>query len=222
MMSAISHYLYFAFLLTLSLGLLSTVLCDKFASPAGKVLALVGSLALLVGIDGVMGDLLGLLDGSADAVRGGGSVPTFDPAAAAPAKGLSALGQAQVSAGWGWFMVCTGAIAVYVGLVSWIFTPAEKHAARTAHEKAQEKATADRQAYRAQGTVTTVRNHVAKGGALSSTERFTEIETTTGVFVVEGEVGSMAKGLAVYKNGMGQLRVGGLHSRTFELRRSPF
>lgn len=64
------------------------------------------------------------------------------------------------------------------------------------------------------------KRQIARGAlTVTRTERFTEIETTQGVLVVDCEVSSIAKGVPVYRNGWDKVRVGGLGSRTFDRRR---
>jgi hypothetical protein len=102
----------------------------------------------------------------------------------------------------------TGSAASRIALVGWIKYQEE--------QKVAEKAEQARQRFTSVGELVTIRTTVASG--LLSTERFTEVETTEGVFVVEGEVGTVSKGVAVSKNGDDEIRIGGLHSRTFPLR----
>lgn len=102
----------------------------------------------------------------------------------------------------------TGTAVSRIALVGWATYQEE--------QKAIEEAEQARQRFTSVGELVTIRTTVASG--LLSTERFTEVETTEGVFVVEGEVGTVSKGIAVSKNGEGELRIGGLHSRTFPLR----
>jgi hypothetical protein len=116
-------------------------------------------------------------------------------------------------------MLLVGAGLVFWGVYSWGFTRPEMKDVRLA-DLAKDKA--DEQAERrfsAAGQIVSIRTTVAKGGFFSSTERFTEVETTKGVLVVDGEVGTIAKGVPVYRNALGKVRIGGLHSRTFEMRR---
>lgn len=82
-------------------------------------------------------------------------------------------------------------------------------------QKAVQEANRERQRFTSVGELVTIRTTVASN--LSTTERLTEVETTVGIFVVEGEVGTVRKGVAVSKN-EDELRIGGLHSRTFPLR----
>jgi hypothetical protein len=83
-------------------------------------------------------------------------------------------------------------------------------------QKAAAKAERARHQFKSVGELMTIRTTVTNG--FLSTERFTEVETTEGVFVVDGEVGTVSKGLAVSKNGFGEIRIGGLHGRTYTLR----
>jgi hypothetical protein len=105
-------------------------------------------------------------------------------------------------------MAFAGSAASRIALVGWIKYQEEQEAA--------EKAEQARQRFTSVGELLTIRTRVASG--LLSTERFTEVETTEGVFIVEGEVGTVSKGVAVSKNGNDEIRIGGLHRRTFPLR----
>jgi hypothetical protein len=82
--------------------------------------------------------------------------------------------------------------------------------------QAEERA---RKAFKSHGTVTHVRNHAEKGDIFAGMAGFTELETTEGVLIVDDLVGAISNGLAVYVNQDGQVRIGGLYSRTFALRR---
>ncbi|CAB3754909.1 hypothetical protein [Paraburkholderia humisilvae] len=115
-------------------------------------------------------------------------------------------------------MLLVGGALVYWGVFSWRFTRPEMKDVRLA-DRAQAKADEDaKNRFIPAGELVSIRTTVAKGGLLSSTERFTEIETTDGVLIVSGEVGSIAKGVPVYRNGWDKVRIGGLHSRTFDIR----
>ncbi|MGF6996900.1 hypothetical protein [Paraburkholderia sp. GAS32] len=100
-----------------------------------------------------------------------------------------------------------GSAVSRIALVGWTKYQEEQEAAGKAEQA--------RQLFTSVGELVTIRTTVASG--FLSSERFTEVETTTGVFVVDGEVGTVSKGLAVSKND-DQLRIGGLHSRTYPLR----
>lgn len=102
----------------------------------------------------------------------------------------------------------TGSVASRITLLGWTKYREEESAAEHAEHV--------RQQFTSVGELVTIRTTVANG--FFSSERFTEVETTEGVFVVEGEVGTVSKGLAVSMNAYKQLRIGGLHSRTFPLR----
>ncbi|WP_156173986.1 hypothetical protein [Cupriavidus basilensis] len=102
----------------------------------------------------------------------------------------------------------SGGVAARIALVGWKKYQEERQAA--------DKAEQARQQFKAVGELVTIRTTVANG--LLSSERFTEVETTEGVFVVDGEVGTVSKGVAVSKNGYDKLRIGGPHGRTYSLR----
>lgn len=74
-------------------------------------------------------------------------------------------------------------------------------------------------AFKSHGTVVQVRHQAEKGDIFAGPLGFTELETTQGLLIVDDLVGSISKGLAVYVNQDGQVRIGGLYSRTFALRR---
>ncbi len=116
-------------------------------------------------------------------------------------------------------MLLTGSGLLFWGVYSWSFTRPEMKDVRLADlakNKADEEA---ERRFKSAGEIVSIRTTVAKGGFLSNTERFTEVETALGVLVVDGEVGTIAKGVPVYRNGLGKVRVGGLRSRTFDIRR---
>ena len=192
--------LYFAQLFMLLVLALKWVLRDKYASMQGKLLGAVGVVFVTAGADSAVGDI-------ANAMGMHNKTEAFR---------TLFLFSTEVTL----LFICTGGALLYIAVCSWVFTPEESRTAREADEKAQEDAAKARGAFHLQGTVMNMRNHVKKGGFLSETERFTEIETTMAIFVVNGEVDSMAKGLGVYVNDRGQLRVGDQRSRTFYLRGS--
>lgn len=74
-------------------------------------------------------------------------------------------------------------------------------------------------AFKSHGTVTNVRNHPEPATNLffNGLSGYTELETTQGALLVDDLVGPISRGLAVYVNQKGQVRIGGLYSRTFEL-----
>lgn len=78
-----------------------------------------------------------------------------------------------------------------------------------------------RRAFKSHGTVTNVRNHTEASTDyfFNGLSGYTELETTHGPLIVDDLVGPISRGLAVYVNKSGQVRIGGLYSRTFELRR---
>ncbi len=106
------------------------------------------------------------------------------------------------------FIALIGSAAARIVLVGWTQYQAEQLAAKKVEQ--------ERNQFKSVGELVTIRTIVAHG--LLSAERFTEVETTEGVFVVEGEVGTVSKGLAVSKKGYDEVRIGGLHSRTYPLR----
>jgi hypothetical protein len=176
------------------------VMGDEHASTGGKLLGGVGVVLLTAGLGSVYANIMGLSEVS--------RLPETEA--------YRALFEYSM-----WvtlFLMGGGGALIQLGVGSWVFTPEENRAAREAYEKAQEDERAARKIFHPQGTLVTVRNHVEKGGLLSSTERFTEIETTLAVFVVEGEVRSATKGVMVYRNGRNQLRIGDEDGRTFYLR----
>lgn len=186
----------------LSFAALKSVLGNKYASTAGKLLGVSGATMVIVGYDSFMGNMAGLGDTT---IFGEEAFSTFFLFS----KGLT------------FFLLFAGGACLYIAVGSWMFTSEEKRAAREADEKEQEDTEKARSAFHPQGSVLNVRNHVVKGSRRSQTERFTEIETTNAVLVVHGEVGSMSKGLTVYTNEKGQLRIGDHEGgRIFNLRGS--
>lgn len=127
----------------------------------------------------------------------------FALTAALGGLGLVALIVARRAAGgFSWSLTRTGRLSQW------------SHARKIAH--ADERA---RKAFKAHGTVVDVHNHTEKGDIFAGPIGFTELETTQGMLIVDDLVGSISKGLAVYVNQDGQVRIGGLYSRTFALRR---
>jgi hypothetical protein len=202
---------YWIVLAVLCLWLYRDTVKNKYAFAKGKAIGVIGAVFALIGFDSYVNAFVSFLR------AGFGDNPdAYDPGVYARMYRAHAIG--HLPADIAFVMLVIGVGLLYWGVYSWIFTRPEMMEVRRADReqaKADEEA---RNAFKPVGEVVTIRTTVAKGGLLSSTERFTEIETTEGVLIVGGEVGSIAKGIPVYRNGWGKVRVGGLHTRTFHLR----
>jgi hypothetical protein len=205
------QYAYWIMLTTLCLWLYGDTVKNKYALAKGKFIGVVGAVLGLIGFDSCMTVFF-----SAARESFGIRADAFEPGVYEHMYRLHGIGHLPVDIAAAMFVVGVGLL--YWGVYSWSFTRFEMKDVRLA-DRAQAKAEEDaKNAYKPAGEVVTIRTTVAKGGLLSSTERFTEIETTQGVLIVDGEVGTIAKGIPVYRNGWGKVRVGGLSTRTFDLR----
>ncbi|MFP3637591.1 hypothetical protein [Paraburkholderia sp. SIMBA_054] len=184
---------------------------NKYAFAKGKLIGAVGSVLGLIAFDSCMNAFFNF---ARDAF--GDRPDMYEPGVYERMYRVHGLAHLPVDSAAAMLLVGVGLL--YWGVFSWRFTRPELSDLRVADRK-QAKAEEDaRNAFNLAGEVVTIRTTVAKGGLFSSTERFTEIETTEGVLVVNGEVGTIAKGIPVYRNGWGKVRVGGLSTRTFDLR----
>lgn len=102
-----------------------------------------------------------------------------------------------------------GALTVWFGVGSWRFTRPDMREKRRADIAARKREEEGRRQFNLFGQLVSIRTTVVRSGLLSGTERFTEIETTAGVLVVNGEVGSVSKGIPVYRNGYHRVLLGG-------------
>lgn len=185
---------------------------NKYAFTTGKVTGACGALLALLGLDGCA-------DAFFSFVRDG-----FGDRPDAYDQGLweqiyRVHGITHLPVGVASAMLLIGSGLFFWGVYSWSYTRPEMKDVRLADlakNKAEEEA---ERRFKSAGELISIRTTVAKGGFFSSTERFTEVETTQGVLVVDGEVGTIAKGVPVYRNGLGKVRIGGLYSRSFDMRR---
>jgi len=184
---------------------------NEYAYSKGKLIGAIGAVLGLIGLDSCMSAFFNFVRDSF-----GGRPDMYYPGVYERMYRVHGIAHLPVSVAGA--MVLVGVGLLFWGVYSWSFTRPEMNDVRHA-DREQAKAEEDaKNAFKPAGEVVTIRTTVAKGGLLSSTERFTEIETTEGVVIVNGEVGSIAKGVPVYRNGWNKVRVGGLHSRTFDLR----
>jgi len=164
---------------------------NRYASIFGKLIAGIGCILLALSSDTLLTAAVnGLVDG-------------ISPIVLEPEKPIVGLPLWLASLA---FIV--GVFSFYWGLVSWTFTRPEKIDERHAEGKKTREEEEARLQLNPCGQLLNIRTTVAKGGLLSSDERFTEIETSERVLVVTGEVGSVNKGVPVFVNGFGVVRVG--------------
>ncbi|MGY6257303.1 hypothetical protein ACXIVK_27980 [Paraburkholderia caledonica] len=203
---------YWMMLVALCKWLYVDTVKNEYASSKGKLIGATGAVLALIGFDSCMSAFFNFVRALL-----GDRPDLYDPGFYERMYRVHGIAHLPVSVAGA--MVLVGGGLLYWGVYSWSFTRPDMKDVRLADLELAQAEEDAKNKFNPAGEVVTIRTTVAKGGLLSSTERFTEIETTNGVLVVNGEVGTIAKGVPVYRNGWDKVRLGGLHSRTFDLRR---
>lgn len=203
------QWMFYAMIATLFILAFRVSLEDPYANTKGKLLALMGALLMVVGVDTL---IPAICNGISVSIAGEFPHPEED---GTPAALKSVLG---IPVHFALLASIVGFAGVALGLSSSLFTRPEMVEKRNADIEKEKELERNRKVFLPRGNLLTVRNHNNPGGLLSNPVRFTEIETSDAVFVVEGEVGSVSKGVPVYTNALGQLRIGSVGSRSYTLR----
>lgn len=215
LMPPIFQFIYLCVLSALAVHLIGEAVHDKYASRAGSLLALIGAGAVLLGMAGVAMSVPGILHVMSNAVGKAAGFPTQENFLIF--EGYTAAEPFAPGAVLAWTCVLWGWTAFYAGVRSWLFTHPDKRALRLADIAEAEQKDAEMKAFQQKGTLVSVRNRLHNDDGTAARGALSVIETTEAVFLVQGTVGSVTKGIPVYLDGKGRVRVGTDISRIFHL-----
>ncbi|KKI36119.1 hypothetical protein VI03_25445 [Burkholderia vietnamiensis] len=197
----VGQWLYWAALFCTWIGFLLPLIREKSLSPLGALLGFIGTFMLFGGFDAVICSFVTwMTDGGALADGPASAAYIWHPLIAleiAPAMVIGVSGAVLC-----WLTEDTAFFIRPEGRAAWYMT----------RRKAEERAIAAA-LFQPFGNVVHTRSVVDKHGVV------TELVTTNGTLVIDGEIGSADKGQVVYINSFGDVRIGTPQAR--RLRRRP-
>ncbi|WP_155646917.1 hypothetical protein [Burkholderia territorii] len=194
------QWLYWAALLCMWIGFLLPLVREKSLSRLGALLGFVGTFMLFGGLDAIICAFITWMTGEGALADGTALAYVWHPLIAlelAPAMVIGVSGAVLC-----WLTEDTAFFIRPEGRAAWYMT----------RRKAEERAIAAA-LFQPFGNVVHTRSVVDKRGLV------TELVTTNGTLVIDGEIGSADKGQVVYINSFGDVRIGTPQAR--RLRRRP-